>query len=112
MKRLHTILLATTLGVASAAISGCGVQECRFDPQCGGGIGSFCDSHGDCDTDFCCMESSNCAGGMCSYECDSSADCPDDMRCEHHVCFFACATNDECADGMSCEHGATVCEWP
>jgi hypothetical protein len=106
------VLGVVALAFVAFALEGCGVEDCRFDPLCGGGIGGLCDTHDDCDTGFCCMESSNCAGGMCTYQCDSSSDCPDDMRCEHHVCFFACATDADCADGMSCEHGQTVCEWP
>ena len=105
----HLFAAAFAIGVA-VACSDHHHDECRFDPDCHGGIGGFCDSHHDCESGFCC-ESDNCGGGMCTVPCQGDGDCPHDMLCEHGVCFFACHSNADCAHGMSCEHGS-VCEWP
>lgn len=85
-------------------------EHCRFDPDCGGGIGAFCDEESDCDEGICC-DSGNCGGGMCTYRCDNDNPCPDDMACEHGTCFFTCDDDVDCAAGQSCEHGHTICEW-
>ena len=102
------------LALLAASLAGCGgdddIERCRFDPDCGGGIGGFCEDRRDCETDHCCT-SDNCGGGTCAIVCDGDLDCPDDMLCEHGTCFFACSTDDDCADGMSCEHDETICEW-
>ncbi|MCC7536236.1 MAG: hypothetical protein IT379_08485 [Deltaproteobacteria bacterium] len=105
---VSSLVAATLLVVAS----GCETEHCRYDPDCGGGIGGFCNDSGDCDDGFCCTDESNCAGGICTYRCNDDADCPDDMACEHDKCFFVCNDDSDCASGMSCEHGNTVCEWP
>lgn len=88
-----------------------GIERCRFNPDCNGGLGAFCSSGAECETGFCCLEEKNCGGGMCTRQCNSDNDCPSDMGCEHGVCFLRCASHDECAQGMSCEHEFTVCEW-
>lgn len=115
--RATTTMAMTFVGLLAGAFvglvaAGCEVEHCRFDPQCGGGIGGLCNEDDDCDEGFCCTDESNCAGGMCTYRCSDDADCPDDMACQHDKCFFVCNEDSDCADGMSCEHGATVCEWP
>jgi len=106
---LWTFLVAAILVVAGL---GCddGPEHCRYDPLCGGGIGSFCDDDRDCYAGFCC-DSGNCGGGMCTYACHDDFDCPSDMLCEHDTCFFSCQSDRDCAEGQSCEHGETVCEW-
>lgn len=103
------LLAGAVLGLVAAS---CEVEHCRYDPQCGGGIGGFCGDSSDCDEGFCCTEESNCGGGMCTYRCDDDNDCPEDMACEHDKCFFRCDSDSQCAEGMSCEHGRTICEWP
>lgn len=109
----HLILLAMLISAVAIFASGCSSEpeNCRFDPSCGGGVGSFCDHHDDCETGFCCNDDGNCRGGICTYTCRDDLDCPGDMRCEHDTCFFACDSNLDCAEGMSCEHDNTVCEW-
>ncbi len=84
--------------------------HCRYNPECNGGIGAFCDFDNDCIEGFCC-DSANCGGGMCTYSCGDDLDCPSDMLCEHGNCFFACDFDADCADGQTCEHASTVCEW-
>lgn len=112
--RMRRLILV--LAVLTWPLVGCddddegGLEQCRFDPDCGGGIGGFCQDRTDCATDYCC-ESDNCGGGTCAVVCDGDLDCPEDMLCEHGSCFFACASDDDCAVGMSCEHGQTICEW-
>lgn len=96
--------------VAAQACHGPNSEECRFDPDCGGGLGGTCDKDRDCFEGFCC-DSDNCGGGMCTLDCDGDRDCPDGMRCEHDICFFACDSDRDCAAGAQCEHGNTVCEW-
>jgi hypothetical protein len=108
---LHTRLLRV-LAVLALAMGSCDgePEHCRHDPDCGGGVGGFCDGAGDCDEGLCCT-SGNCGGGMCTYECHDDRDCPQDMLCEHDTCFFACDDDRDCAEGQSCEHGSTICEW-
>lgn len=88
-----------------------GIEQCRFDPGCAGGMGALCEVDAECKSGFCCDDGTNCAGGMCTAPCDVDLDCPTNMLCEHHVCFFACDSDADCADGMSCEHKNRVCEW-
>ncbi len=117
-----TPIRAIVLGLCGAAaciglgmtMPACGgePEHCRFNPDCGGGVGSLCGSDDDCDEGVCCRETANCGGGMCTYPCTTSANCPSDMACEHGVCFFRCADDRDCAAGMSCEHSNTICEWP
>ncbi len=111
LETLRTLTLCALLGAASLLASCTGDPEfCRYDPECGGGIGSNCRTSDDCSDGFCC-DSGNCGGGMCTYRCDADRDCPVEMACEHGTCFFTCSSDDDCAPGMSCEHGDTVCEW-
>lgn len=100
------------IALAAAALLSCDGEpdHCRFDPECEGGVGGFCDTASDCDEGFCC-DTNNCGGGMCTYRCSDDHECPDDMLCEHETCFFRCADDTDCAEGMSCEHGETICEW-
>jgi len=111
MTMIHRI---TCLAAFAAFLAACGpTQDCRFDPAgCGGDVGGNCIDDRDCAEGFCCQESANCGGGMCTYDCESDADCPDFMACEHDVCFFRCDDDLDCAEGQGCEHGNTVCEWP
>ena len=88
MKAKLAIVLGALLGTLGGYACNHG-GDCRFDPDCGGGIGGFCDVNRDCADGFCCR-SDNCGGGMCTFECDRDSDCPDDM---------------------ACEHGNTICEW-
>lgn len=107
-------LAALVAASLALSISGCSPGDgCRFQPEsCGGDVGANCAVDRDCADGYCCTESANCGGGMCTIACNDDLDCPGFMGCEHHVCFFLCDVDEDCAVGQSCEHGNTVCEWP
>ncbi|MDH5493182.1 MAG: hypothetical protein OEY14_14600 [Myxococcales bacterium] len=110
------ILVPMLLASAVVLALGCSSDpsgDCRLDPgACGGDVGSFCSTDADCDHGYCCTDTANCAGGMCSIPCRVDPDCPEFMACQHDSCFFRCARDADCAPGQTCEHGNTICEWP
>ncbi len=114
-------LLAVSMTLAALGAANChgndlddlSSEKCRFEPdRCDGGAGATCRDDRDCANPlFCCEDSGNCGGGMCTIECRGDRDCPIDMLCEHDLCFYACDGDRDCAPEMSCEHGNTVCEY-
>ncbi|MCB9643529.1 MAG: hypothetical protein H6728_10705 [Myxococcales bacterium] len=87
---------------------------CRLEPEkCHGSPGALCNGDNECAGGlFCCLEKSNCGGGMCTLACEVDTDCPTNMLCEHKKCFFRCESDQDCAPTMRCEHGNTICEYP
>lgn len=105
-------LLGLTLGALFSVTCGPPVPvggDCRFDPNCPGGIGGFCDNNGDCLSGHCCKKN-ECADGMCTTKCDKDPDCPVGMLCEGGTCYFACDTVADCAQGQECKKSG-VCQW-
>ena len=105
-------LLGLTLGALLSVT--CGppgppVGDCRYNPDCGGGLGGFCDRDSECGSGYCC-ERKECDHGMCTFDCDSDPECPAGMLCQHDTCFFSCNNHGDCARGQKCKHGR-VCEW-
>jgi hypothetical protein len=108
--------LTSLLGLALGALVSvtCGPPgpvggDCRFDPNCPGGIGGFCDSNQECGSGHCCKKN-ECADGMCTVKCDKDPDCPAGMLCESGTCYFSCDSEADCAVGQECKNRG-VCYW-
>lgn len=108
--------LRSVLGLALGALLSvtCGppgppTGDCRYDPNCAGGLGGFCDKDKDCFSGHCCGKDS-CAGGMCTYQCKVDANCPQGMLCDGGVCYFACSNPGDCSPGQDCTKEG-VCHW-
>lgn len=105
-------LLGLTLGALLSVT--CGPPgppggDCRFNPNCGGGLGGLCDVDSQCASGHCCDKPS-CAHGMCTFECKNDAGCPATMRCDGGTCYFGCNGVADCAVGQECTKKG-VCHW-
>jgi len=108
----HAPLLGFLLGAAlsvTCAPPGPPGGDCRFNPNCPGGVGGFCDRDNECASGHCCDKKA-CDGGMCTYPCDSDPECPVGMLCDGGTCYFACDNVADCASGQHCK-GDGVCRW-